>query len=698
MIDIKQGQVKKKIASTESLIQFFTGSNFSGKLYTGYPILYVGGESITLDAVWISEMYGVVVFDLIEGSELLDREEYRDSIYNKVHSLLSQYKELNIRRSLGVNIEVFTYAPACTKSEDEFTATNPKELTEKIAKNIEDWQHPFMYSQTLSVIQSVVKIKSHISRDYVQKEDSKGAIVKSLEETIANLDNQQETAIIEYRGGLQRIRGLAGSGKTIVLALKAAYIHAMNPELKIAVTFNTRALKNQFKELIELFCIQKTGKKPNMENLKIVQAWGGASNNGLYYEFCISNNIQYLDFRSAKQNSSNTKLSPFDYACTKAIEQSSTKVKMSTYDIILVDEAQDLSESFLNVCYKMLVSDKDSKKRLIYAYDELQTLNEGYSLRNPKQIFDEEANDIILNKCYRNSRPVLTTAHALGFGIYRKNGLVQFFDEPKLWSDVGYEVVEGSLKPQSEVTLQRKELATHTFIEENVKNDEIIQFIECKDSAEQANRVALQIIENLKNDELKHSDIIVINPMSLTTKDEVGAIRKILSTYKINTHIAGVFNPDEFLEDNSIAFTGINRAKGNEVPMVYVINAQDCHSHPFFSDRDLIRRRNILFTAITRSKAWVRVYGHGRRMNALVTEFNEVKRNNFQLTFKYPTKTEIDRMNTIRRDITRDEEIEIKKEINVIAEIPNIINRIKSGETSISDYPEEIQEILKPLL
>lgn len=43
--------------------------------------------------------------------------------------------------------------------------------------------------------------------------------------------------------------------------------------------------------------------------------------------------------------------------------------------------------------------------------------------------------DIILEKCYRNSRPALVSAHALGFGIYREPdafsdiGLVQMFEQ-----------------------------------------------------------------------------------------------------------------------------------------------------------------------------------------------------------------------------------------------------------------------------
>lgn len=50
-----------------------------------------------------------------------------------------------------------------------------------------------------------------------------------------------------------------------------------------------------------------------------------------------------------------------------------------------------------------------------------------------------KAEDIVLSKCYRNSRPVLITAHSLGFGIYRKKeareetSLVQLFEDKQLY-------------------------------------------------------------------------------------------------------------------------------------------------------------------------------------------------------------------------------------------------------------------------
>lgn len=340
-----------------------------------------------------------------------------------------------------------------------------------------------------------------------------------------------------------------------------------------------------------------------------------------------------------------------------------------------------------------------NKKRLIYAYDELQKLNEGSPLRNPKNIFKKEASDIILKKCYRNSNPVLVTAHALGFGIYRSGGLAQFFDLPKLWEDVGYRKRDGELKAGQNVQLFRSDEPTHELLYQKEEDiEEIIKFKRFNSKEEQAKEVVKEIRKNLKEDELLHKDIIVINPVSLTTKDEVSTIRLLLNKHGIKSHIAGDSNPDYFFEKQSIAFTGINRAKGNEVPMVYIINAQECFSHPVFKELDLIKRRNILFTAITRSKAWVRVYGIGERMEMLIDEFKEVKKKNFELHFTYPTPSEIEQMNIIRRDLSSKEEQEIIEEIGVLDNLTSILSKIESGEARIEDYPADKQDILKRLI
>ena len=142
-------------------------------------------------------------------------------------------------------------------------------------------------------IQSIGSMKKVLAREKATTEGSRGWILKELEKKVANLDKIQMSAAIEISDNVQRIRGLAGSGKTIVLALKAAYMHVTNPSLKIAVTFNTRSLKQQFHDLITRFVFEQSESEPNWDNLNIIHAWGNSSEEGIYYNFC-KKSVRYL--------------------------------------------------------------------------------------------------------------------------------------------------------------------------------------------------------------------------------------------------------------------------------------------------------------------------------------------------------------------------------------------------------------------
>ena len=114
-----------------------------------------------------------------------------------------------------------------------------------------------------AAIQRVGTIKPTVKRSNISHAGSRGAIIQQIEKAIANLDQWQKRAAIETPDGPQRIRGLAGSGKTIVLALKAAYLHTAFPDWDIVVTFNTRALYQQFRDLVRRFCFDAIEDEPN---------------------------------------------------------------------------------------------------------------------------------------------------------------------------------------------------------------------------------------------------------------------------------------------------------------------------------------------------------------------------------------------------------------------------------------------------
>ena len=106
------------------------------------------------------------------------------------------------------------------------------------------WEDPSYYPALVAVLQAISTIRKGRKQRDVHQEDSKRGKAQGLEDSIANLDNLQGRAVIETVVGVPTHPVvLAGSGKTIVLALKAAYLHAQHPDWKIAVTFNTRSLK-----------------------------------------------------------------------------------------------------------------------------------------------------------------------------------------------------------------------------------------------------------------------------------------------------------------------------------------------------------------------------------------------------------------------------------------------------------------------
>lgn len=700
MVNIIRGSIEKNAVAND-LISFFESYDDDGILYMGYPIIGSVEGAINLDAIYISKKCGILAFDLVENAIFEDREEERDEIFNKLEIKLKDYNALVKKRTLMVEINVVTYANRWRDSgesdlsDDVIISPSHKNLREYLDSI--NWTNFEYFEALLQSVQAVTKIKNVPKRQELSNPNSKGSILKKLEETIANLDHKQSAAIIETVNGPQRIRGLAGSGKTIILALKVAYLHVKNADWKIAVTFNTRSLKKQFEDLITRFTYELSREEVDWNKVKIIQAWGSPRSEGIYYNVCKIHGIEYYDFSTAKEMKPNGD-NQFGFVIENALKSINNFEKM--YDVILVDEAQDFTPGFLKMCYEIL---KDPKM-LIYAYDELQTLNKRI-MPTPEEIFgldsydrplvnltNEEGHpkaDIVLETCYRNSRPILATAHSLGFGIY-KNPMVQMFGNKSLWKDVGYEVESGNLEDGQTVVLKRTEKASPQFLEEHSSIDDIISVKSFEDDYKHAEWIANEIQKNITIDELRFQDIMVIHTNPLDTRNKVGLIRKILFEKGINSHIAGVANPDIFTENDSITFTGIYRAKGNEAAMVYVINSQEC-----YDGLELSKKRNIIFTAITRSKAWVRITGVGSDMDLLVQEYNELKNRDFKLEFIYPTESERRQMNIVNRDVTANEQLMIQQKNT---EIEKLLQSLNKGEIFKEDIRASLLEELKKQL
>ena len=698
MLDIVHGETNNRQLA-QDLGEVLSKLKTEGSLYIGYPVLATADEKVTVDALLVSYNHGIIVFsfctdvlladDRKRWNDLSDRQ---DRLYAAVESNLKRHDTLRIGRQLAVQITTITILPP--------GPSLPKGLGDHLFADLDSLKSVLSdippldsnYFQPLqAALQRVTTIRPRKKRETATRPDSRGAIFKQIEGAIANLDQYQKRAAIESPDGPQRIRGLAGSGKTIVLALKAAYLHTQHPEWIIGVTFYSRSLYQQFEDLIRRFSFEHTGDEPNWENLRIRHAWGSVNREGIYTEIANHCGVPVRDFLYAR--ASYGMHDAFDGVCNEIIDAISGRRLDPIYDAVLIDEAQDLPPSFLRLVYRFT-----RDKRIVLAYDELQKLSE-VDMPSLEEIFEKDEHghpnvylvnspglphqDIILPVCYRNPPWALTIAHGLGLGTQRKEGLVQHFDDPSLWIDIGYQLVSGELKQGKNVTLERSSASYPSYFKVLNPADVVTSHV-FENERQQAEWLAERISDDIQEGQLEHDDILVILPIAYSSRRDSRIIKEVLGRRGIDSHLAGVTtSPDKIFERDSIAIANIHRSKGNEAAMVYIANSQQC-----ISPQEQITLRNTLFTAITRSRAWVRICGYGDRMKELQEEIDRIGKNNYRLSFRIPTQPQLEKMRQIHRELTADERARMQR---ATSDLKSFLDALERGDVVVENLPLELR-------
>lgn len=704
-LEVIYGESRNRPAA-QALAKQLSNTLDEGTVYLGYPVLATADERVEVDALLVSEAHGLVAFlisDIVpqDGPEWAAVTGEQDRLYAVLESHLSRHDGLRLRRTLAVQpatATIFPSPPPQPSSADEgfygeledvpgWVSGLPA-ISSSLARNVH------------AALQRVTTIKPAKKRAAVVKPSSRGATLKTIERGIANLDRWQKAAAIESPEGPQRIRGLAGSGKTVVLSLKAAYWHSQNPEWKIALTFHSRALYQQMEDLTTRFTFEHTNDRPDTNQLRIMHSWGSWSRPGVYSSIAhaLGESARDWSYARATYGMDNA----FQGVCRELLDIAATRDVTPIYDAVLIDEAQDLPPEFFQLVYLFT----REPKRIVWGYDELQRLSEaampttdelfgvtaaGESRVSLAEVSDGPRRDIVLPVCYRNTPWALATAHSLGLGVYRPDGLLQHPDEPQLWKDIGYNVLHGRLQEGSTVTLERSRDSYPSYFSELLDANDAVVVQKFKNEAEQDSWVAQEISNNLNNDELEHDDILIVLPDSYRAKTRAPRIAKELRRFGIPSHLVGVNSSvDEMFRPESVAIAHIYRAKGNEAPMVYAIDSQQA-----MGSFNAVTKRNTLFTAITRSRAWVRILGHGDRMDEVVAEVKGVKDANYRLTFPIPTSAELAQMRHLHRDRPAEDERSIKKATDGLTVF---LDALRKGDIDLLDIPPALRSQLSEQL
>ncbi len=527
---------------------------------------------------------------------------------------------------------------------------------EAAQEHFQELQQP-LDSQQWRLARSVLQTAIPLTRNpggHARMADTLGSAIKMLDTDIALLDEQQNKVAVQIPPGPQRIRGLAGTGKTVLLAMKAANIHHHFPGKKLLLTFNTQSLYNQARNLVTRFFRFYSDVDPDWDTLHIRHAWGGRSRPGVYYDLTQRQGLRALDYRSAKAQDSAT---PFRACCSAALQQRID----AEYDYILVDEAQDFPKEFFPVLYKL----SRPPHAIYWAYDELQSLA-SLEIPDPAELFgvdesgkplvsldvDEDEGmdrDLVLLKSYRCPQTVLMLAHAVGLGIHNPRGPVQMLGDETSWKAVGYEIEAGHLAKGTPVVLFRPpENSPSRIAEMYTGKQKLVSGKSFPTLEAELQWIADSISSDVRDEGVSPEQIVVISLDSRRAKDYMMQLQGLLMKHNIASTIPGlVDDASDFAELGMVTLSTVFRAKGNEAPVVYILSFQSLYD---FAEE--IENRNRAFTSISRSKGWVRITGTGRKMVEAMKELRQILDEIPRFKFVFPDMEKIrklDASETTRR-------------------------------------------------
>lgn len=492
------------------------------------------------------------------------------------------------------------------------------------------------YELLTSIVQNA-NIINKTTNSYVDEpaKNMQEAIVLN-EQKISQFDLEQMKASLTITDKSERIRGLAGSGKTVLLAMKAAKLHKRYPDKMIAFVFYTKSLYNQAISLIRKYYNLIADDEPNWDNLKVLHSWGGSTTGeGFYSYICKEIGVSPMRF------SSNTTYSD---VCKDLIDN---KPIREIFDYILVDEAQDFPLDFFLLVEKVL----KQPKKVVIAYDELQTTNDIkipdfsvlFGSTNGKANIElDENHDYILRKSYRNTLEVLVTAFAFGFGFY--SNLTQIIQDTLTWNALGFEV-EGDYVEGNLITVHRPKENSPNSVLTFYNNEYPIQFLVYSNIDETVLSIVDKIVSLITEQHITPTEILVIDIKMNKTKT-LNAIQSGLYARGFNSHIPGVVTDSrDFFKQDHITLSTPRNAKGNEVPVVLIVGCEDIYEKSNMSAQR--QSRNFMFISMTRSKGWVYLFATGRVKTKFEEELKNIRKNIPDINFCYPSAEKVNEISKI---------------------------------------------------
>lgn len=622
--------------------------------YLYYRCLLEGGDTnndrVEARILLLSPKYGIYVFDTeTNGTIITDVEDRMDILYAEITNRMIRFSELKAGRGRAkyeINTVLIGNVSLQDSDNGQLVQCQVDDIPELLMVCRPQEEIPIgEFNMIRAVLSGSAGVKQKKDRG-LKRQDSMGSILTDIENHMASFDIDQIQAYDIDVDLPQRIRGLAGSGKTVILTFKAAKFHADHPEAHILYTYYTKSLGGSIKNAIErAFKSYAKNKKVDWSKITVCHGWGSSAYEGVYSKACADNGYVPIPFKEAAAKAG--KRNSFSYVCSSLLR----KDLQPEYDMILIDEGQDFPKEFYQLCYKLCKTN-----RVCWAYDEFQNIFDT-TIQNERETFGYDGDgqayvdfgdnytgiqDIALKRCYRTPRISLISAFSLGLGIYNKK-VLQRLESNQQWDALGFEVKEGESKTGDHMIISRPEENTPSYSNEHFKGDSF-KIIKYGSFADECRSVARMIENYLNNEECLPTDICVICIDRQNVGEYLNQIAILLNIVKIKSYVLLDSSNTEFFKEGHVTLSTVNKAKGNECGVVII-----CGVDAVFNNPHNVVMRDMMFTSMTRTKGWLTLTGCSDSMDLLTKEYKALKDNNYELRFVQPPKRDTKNIENVSR-------------------------------------------------
>ncbi|MCT4617867.1 MAG: NERD domain-containing protein [Marinisporobacter sp.] len=415
--------------------------------------------------------------------------------------------------------------------QDEFKQIEENQDTNRLIEKLRAMIPNGFNFQTLEK-NTIDRIRGNLFKEVKLSTDNE-AIFK-----VMNLNQERYAKGLGY--GHRVIRGVAGSGKTVVLMCRAKYLSELHKDWNILVLCFNKTLAAYLKDSI-------IGE--NIKNVEVSHLHGWINpifkNNGL--------NSVYKDEDLTKNISK----------ITDTMLQKEKK-----YDAIIIDEGQDFEKEWLAFIVKCLRNPEHS--HLLLASDGAQNLyNRKYTLKSIG--IKASGRTVIMRENYRNTKEILDYAH---------NFLIESIDaEDKNIEDNNYIInPKASLREGNNVNL-----------------------MDCSDFYDEAYRIVGEITKLNKNG-IRFGDICILYPFKkYKDTNYLQIIEEVLSKENIpyfsmskSSNTKSKFKMDY----DSVKLSTIHSSKGLDFKKVFICGIND----GILKYSSLEKAKKLLYVGMTRAR------------------------------------------------------------------------------------------------